>query len=143
MSRVRGYQFTQETHSCGRLFKAEYDAGEKIMTFVCPSGSRDNIVWGLELDCLSLEIACGCEAFQFRNSGRSKLNRQTSGAFAEHEAYARGKRLLPMITRLPKGCCPHMFKVRRFLKSHKIWPAVLEIEKAMNERVLTLNKKSA
>lgn len=124
MSRIQGHVFTDKPF--GRLvltnpwvFEPDYDAGEKIAMFVIPSHSRGNSrTYGVELDYLTGEIACACEWFESKmktNAGRDKY-----GTYLEHRCKAvTGKRLLPLITRKPKGMCWHCQAVRRWVKRHK------------------------
>ena len=118
--RVKGHVLTQEDFPCGRLvaIHADYDSAERIMEFRVPSISRDR-VYGLELDVVSLELACGCEAFQdFREASRMPYRRDSVGTFLEHLARAKGFPMLPLVTRPPRGLCPHSRKVRDFVMRH-------------------------
>lgn len=113
---IQGHVLSQKTHPCGRLVKCNYDSQRKVMSFDVPSLSRKDRVYGIELDCMSGQIACGCEAFSdYRNTSRCPYRDKEAGAFLEH-VYAR---LFPLITRRPSGLCPHARKVRLWLKAHR------------------------
>ena len=128
-SRPQGRVFTQAECPIGRLTctsdealarTAAYDCSEHMMSFLAPSLSDKNKVYGLELCVLSGQIACGCPALDdFRNARKMPYRVEVAGTMAEQEARLRGQYLLPLITRAPKSLCPHARKVRRFIQRHR------------------------
>lgn len=145
MSRIAGHVFTQQEFPCGRLvMTADYDSQEKIMTFKMPSLSRPKKrVYGLELDCMTAEIACGCEADDYKETYKLGRRRDVQGTYAEIAAKALGYHLLPLITRRPKGLCVHANRVRQFLKRHDLYEAMLTIQQSLENRLATMKPKGA
>lgn len=123
MSKPQGHVFTQESHPCGRLVvTADYDAAEQMIEFLVPSLSRGDRVYGVEIDALSGQCACGCEAFSvFRNAHRMPYRWQKEATYAEILARTQGKSLLPLITRKISGLCPHLRRARQWIQRHKLF----------------------
>jgi len=99
----------------------DYDSAERIMTFILPSASRPrSIVHVAQVDVCSCECLCSCEAFKdYREASRMPYNRRIGGVYLEQLARAKGKPLLPLVTRPPRFLCPHMRKVQGWLKRHE------------------------
>ena len=138
MSRVKGHIFTQEEMPCGRLvpLQATIDGSEHIAEFLVPSLSRGGRVYGVELDLKTGELACGCEAFRdYRECSRMPYRRDSAGTFIEHLAVTKGKHLLPLVTRPPRGLCPHTRRVREFIRRHGFLSYFKEREKWLEERL--------
>lgn len=121
MSRVRGHVLSRAEFPCGRLVATpvHYDSQEQIMEFTVPSFSREDRVYGLELDMVTGEVACGCEAGDcFRNARRMPYRLEESGSRAEQLAKEKGRFLLPLVTRRPMGLCAHARRVRAYVARH-------------------------
>jgi hypothetical protein len=117
MARITGHVISLRI---GRLVaNADYDSAEKVMTFKIPSTSRKDRAYVVEVDLLSCEVACKCEAFSdFREAHLMPYRRENAAAPLEVFARAKGYGLLPLITRAPRNLCPHSRKVQRWLKRH-------------------------
>lgn len=145
MSRIAAQVLPNEApFNVGRLSPIEptFDSAEKVIEALCPSYSRDNRVYRIEVDCITGEFCCACEAFQFRSSRTSPYNRQRAGTFIENAAKAKGYELLPLITRNPSGLCPHGKRMRSLLKRRGLWPAMKTIESELEKRLDAAKPKS-
>ena len=121
MSRIQGHILTQTEFPCGRLVMTSpnYDSAEKVINFIVPSDSRVARVYGIEVDCLTGEIACACEDFEIRK--RWKCGRRNFGTYLEHRAYHVARiSMLPSVTRTHKGLCKHCRRVKRWLQRHGV-----------------------
>jgi hypothetical protein len=122
--------------ACGRLtMKADYDSAERKMSFLVPSLSRGERVYLVEVSTRTAECVCACEAFQFRGARNSPYHIDKVGVYAEHLARTKGENPKPLITRNPKGLCPHCRRVRSWIKRHGLWGAVLTVEKSFIDRL--------
>lgn len=138
MSRVRGHVLSQVEFPCGRLVQmpVHYDAQEQIMEFTVPSLSREDRVYGLELDMVTGEVACGCEAGDdFRNARRMPYRLDEAGTPAELLAKEKGRFLLPLVTRRPMGLCAHARRVRAYIVRHGWLPYFQGRESQLIERL--------
>ena len=74
-------------------------------------------MYGVEVDAITGECACSCEAFfDFRNAHKMPYRLERAGTYVEQLAKVHKKPLLPLITRNPKGLCPHARKVREWIR---------------------------
>ncbi len=146
MSRIRGHVFSQEEFPIGRLvpIRADYDSQEKILEFLVPSHSeeRKDTVYGVEVDVLTGEVACGCTWWACElntDDGRSKgiAGRKQAGTYLETAAMATTPRvyLCPSILRLPSGLCYHCKRVRAWLKAHDLYNAIETHAKEQEDRL--------
>lgn len=141
MSRITGHLLTE---ALGRLVaEADMDSAEKVLTFKAPSTTRENRVYVVEVDLLSCEVACSCEAFSrgesgFREASRMPYRFETSATALEALAKAKGYGLLPLITRAPRNMCPHCRKARRWLQRHGMFGYFEMKEAELLERVQAL-----
>lgn len=142
MSKPKGHVLSQESHPCGRLVVvAAYDKAEQMMEFLVPSLSRPEIVYGVEVDALSGQCACGCEAFtMFREAHRMPYRWQAQATYAEALAKTQKKKLMPLITRKNSGLCPHLRRVRQWIQRHHLMNHFREREAWLTE---ILEKQSA
>jgi hypothetical protein len=116
--------------------EVHYDSQEQIMEFLVPSHSRGKRVYGLELDMQTAEIGCGCEALsEFREASNMPYRRDAAGTMLEQLAAAKGKRLLPLITRPPRALCPHAKKVRLWVLRQGLMPYFNARESRLVERL--------
>lgn len=136
MSRIQGHILAQSDFPCeiGRLV-ANYDSGAQTIEFLVPSNSRSDRVYGVEVDVATAEIACKCEAFEFRHARNSPYRLEVAGSPAEVLARARAKRLLPLVTRAPRGLCPHARRVRAWLMRHGLMQVMISRESWLIERL--------
>lgn len=145
MSRVKGFKVSQESHPCGRLYLAnpDYDSGAKVGEFLVPSLSRPEVVWAVELDFLTGETGCACEAYaDYRNARAMPYRMNAAGAPLEHLAKQKGYFMLPLITRAPRGMCPHVRKVRAWLQRRGMMAYFTDLETHLIERLDSLPAKN-
>ena len=136
MSRIEGHRLERKLFPCQRLkVTVHYDSQMKLMEFHIPSGSRKAITWGLELDCITTEIACGCEDREYRTETKKARDYQhliEKLAWEKHH-----KRFKPSVLRPDKGLCPHARKVKAYLKRRpEVWQAMNAIANAWIEDLL-------
>lgn len=138
--KITGHILTQASHPCGRLVMiASYDSAEQIMEFLVPSLSRADRVYGVEVCAITGQVACACEAFRdFREAHLMPYRRDAAGTAVEHLARAKGKTLLPLITRSPGSVCPHVRKVRAWLLRHGLMPVMRQREAWLMAKVEAL-----
>lgn len=127
---------TQSQWPVGRLvpLKPDYDSSSHLIQAHVPSGSRDNRVYLVSLNCETAECICGCEAYEYRVSALK--NRGELGVFLEHTEHPNGKPWWPLITRNPSGLCPHLRKLRLWLKAHKIYQHIENVVRIHEERMV-------
>lgn len=146
MARITGHLTTQAERPCGRLvpIQPDYDAGEKVLEFTVPSLSRGNRVYVVEVDALSGEVACPCEALKdYREASRMPYNREVGGVYLEQLARVKGYKLLPIITRPARALCPHARKVQAWLKRNGHFHYFKQLEERLIERAEAMPKRGA
>lgn len=137
VSRITGHIVNEQL---GRLVAdADMDVAEKVLTFRIPSLSRKGRSYIVEVDLLSCEVACKCEAFStYREAALMPYRKNAAGTPLEHLARAKGYGLLPLITRAPRGLCCHSRKVRSWLRRHDMFQYFELKEAELMERVADL-----
>lgn len=134
MSRIQGHLLTHSTHSCGWLYiKTDYDSSTQIITADIASETDPDVVYGLECDALTGEMVCPCLDCFYRR--KSKKGREEFGTYAEHLARLKGKTLLPLISRPPRGFCKHLRKFRSALMRRGLMPIFAKIEERLIARL--------
>jgi hypothetical protein len=105
------------------ILDQDYDSAEQIMTFLLPSVSRKDVIHMVQVDALTGECLCSCEAMsEYREAGRMPYRRDAVGTMAEHMARQKKQRLLPLIVRPPRALCGHIRRVREWVRRHDLLP---------------------
>lgn len=134
--RVRGMTIPACLLRLHLTITADFDSAERIAEFVCPSLSRPDRNYVCEVDFISCECACGCEAFHdYRETSRMPYRRAVAGVYTEQVAMMKGKYLAPLITRPPRCLCPHLRLCRRWIKAHGLYEHFVAVETGLLRRL--------
>lgn len=114
---IEQHRGNQASWPVGRLspLKADYDIQTKTIQAYVPSMSEGDLVYLVSVNAATGEAICGCKGFECIYSARK--NKEAYGVFIEHTGLTKW----PSITRLPSSLCPHLRKMRLWLKRHGIY----------------------
>lgn len=105
------------------VLDSDYDSAEQVMTFLLPSVSRKSTIHMVQVDALTGECLCSCEAMSdYREAGRMPYRTDAVGTMAEQMAKQKRQRLLHLIVRPPRALCSHCRRVRAWLQRRDLLP---------------------